>query len=70
MSHQTQQPFTRSIWSSIRDFLNDIAGVPNYQRYVEHLNKHHPDQTPMSEKEFHQKATDEKYGGGSIRRCC
>lgn len=51
-------------------FLNEIAGVPNYKRYLAHFQKYHPKETPLSEKDFHRKATDEKYGSGSIRRCC
>ncbi|WP_072331056.1 YbdD/YjiX family protein [Thermoactinomyces sp. DSM 45891] len=58
------------MWSKICSFLHDIAGVPSYNRYLEHLVQHHPEQKPLSEKEFHRQATDEKYGGGSIRRCC
>jgi uncharacterized short protein YbdD (DUF466 family) len=54
----------------ISSFLNEIAGVPNYQRYLEHFHKCHPTSTPLTEKEFHRQATDEKYGSGSIRRCC
>lgn len=51
-------------------YLNEIAGVPNYERYLEHVRKHHPEQTPLSETEFHRRAIDEKYGSGNIRRCC
>ncbi|RAL24366.1 YbdD/YjiX family protein [Thermoflavimicrobium daqui] len=52
------------------EFLNTMAGVPSYQKYLDHFYKNHPGATPMSEAEFHRKANDEKYGGGTIRRCC
>ncbi|SDY15423.1 YbdD/YjiX family protein [Thermoactinomyces sp. DSM 45892] len=58
------------MWSKLCNFLHDIAGVPSYKRYLEHLAQHYPEQEPLSEKEFHRQATDEKYDGGSIRRCC
>jgi uncharacterized short protein YbdD (DUF466 family) len=51
-------------------YLNEIAGVPNYQRYLEHFQKHHPGETPMSEAEFYRKAIEERYGSGKVRRCC
>jgi uncharacterized short protein YbdD (DUF466 family) len=51
-------------------YVNEIAGVPNYKRYLAHFQKYHPDENPMSEKEFHCRAIDEKYGSSSIRRCC
>ena len=57
-------------FKAIADYLNAIAGVPDYRRYLEHFRKHHPDQEPLSEREFYKWAIDERYGGGKIRRCC
>jgi uncharacterized short protein YbdD (DUF466 family) len=57
-------------FKAIADYLNAIAGVPDYQRYLEHMRRYHPDQQPMSEREFHRWANDEKYGGKGVRRCC
>lgn len=51
-------------------YLNEIAGVPNYERYLEHFRTHHPGEVPLSEAEFHRRAIDERYGSGDIRRCC
>ncbi|SHE82696.1 Uncharacterized short protein YbdD, DUF466 family [Seinonella peptonophila] len=55
---------------AVADYLNAIAGVPNYQQYVDHMEKYHPNEKILSEKEFHRQAIDERYGGGTIRRCC
>ncbi|GGE26488.1 hypothetical protein GCM10011571_30860 [Marinithermofilum abyssi] len=63
-------PWWKRTMKAIRHYLHTMAGVPSYERYLEHFHKHHPGETPLSEKEFHKKATDEKYGGGTIRRCC
>lgn len=63
-------PKWKKPFKAVTDYLNAIAGVPSYERYLEHFRKHHPHEEPMSEKEFHKRATDEKYGGGKIRRCC
>jgi uncharacterized short protein YbdD (DUF466 family) len=52
------------------NYLEAIAGVPNYEQYVAHMNLYHPEEPILSEKEFHRQAIDERYGGGSIRRCC
>lgn len=54
----------------LSESLLTIAGAPNYERYLEHLKKHHPEQTPLSKKEFYRKMNDEKYGGKTIRKCC
>jgi uncharacterized short protein YbdD (DUF466 family) len=55
---------------AIAYYLNEMAGVPNYNRYLDHLKKHHPDQPPMTRAEFYRQAIDERYGSGDIRRCC
>lgn len=55
---------------AVTKYLNDIAGVPNYERYLEHFHIHHPGEVPMSKAEFHRRAIDERYGSGDIRRCC
>ena len=51
-------------------YLRAIAGVPNYERYLEYHRRSNSAEPPLSEREFHRKANDEKYGGGGIRRCC
>lgn len=51
-------------------YLNEMAGVPNYERYLEHHRKHHPDKVPMTRAEFYRKTIEERYGSGDIRRCC
>lgn len=58
------------LFKAFTTYLKDIAGVPNYERYLEHLRLHHPEQTPLTEAAFHRQANDEKYGGNGIRRCC
>ena len=46
-----------------------IIGVPDYERYVEHLRSHHPGERPMSEDEFiRQRQVDRYSKPGS--RCC
>lgn len=55
---------------AVADYLNAIAGVPNYKRYLEHFRQAHPGEEPLSEKEFYKRAIDEKYGGGKVQRCC
>ena len=49
--------------------LRAVAGVPDYDRYVAHMRRHHPDATPMTCEEFtNQRMTDKYSRPGS--RCC
>jgi len=46
-----------------------IIGVPDYDRYVAHVNAHHPGTTPMGRDEFVQQRLVDKYSRPGSR-CC
>lgn len=50
--------------------VKTIFGMPNYERYLEHHAKHHPDEPVMSEKEYYMAALKNRYASGKINRCC
>jgi len=48
-----------------------MVGVPDYQNYLEHMKKHHPDMDAMDEKTFHRYCVDARYpsSGGTMKKC-
>ena len=46
-----------------------LVGMPDYDTYVEHMQKNHPDQPVMSYEQFFINRQEARYGGG-IGRCC
>jgi uncharacterized short protein YbdD (DUF466 family) len=67
---------TREIVAEARDRVERVAkvvrriiGVPDYDRYVAHLRMHHPEMTPMCQRDFERQRIQDKYSrpGG---RCC
>lgn len=50
-------------------FFHLLVGLPSYDKYVEHMKIHHPDEVPKSRKEFFKEALDKKYGAGGAK-CC
>ena len=48
-----------------------VCGIPDYQAYLAHHRRHHPDQPPLSYETFFRERIDARYGGrnGKIR-CC
>lgn len=46
-----------------------IVGVPDYDLYVAHLRRRHPDRTPMTREAFFADRVQARYGRGSSR-CC
>ena len=49
-----------------------MVGVPNYETYVEHMARTHPNQAPMTRTEFFRDRQDARYGAGGRGsfRCC
>lgn len=51
--------------------LRLMVGLPDYDAYLCHMERTHPDQVPMSYAEFFRERQDARYGaGGRMSRCC
>jgi uncharacterized short protein YbdD (DUF466 family) len=50
-------------------FLRQLAGMPDYPAYLEHLRRHHPGAPAPSERQFYQEYLKRRYGDGPTR-CC
>ena len=46
-----------------------IIGVPDYDTYLQHLHKHHPERVPMNYEQFFLNRQTARYKGGG-GRCC
>ena len=48
-----------------------MVGVPDYQNYLEHMAKHHPDLEAMDAKTFYRYCVDARYptAGGDMKKC-
>ena len=53
-------------WSAV---FRRVVGMPDYQAYVAHLQKKHPDCAVPSEREFFDQYVTARYSGGPTR-CC
>ena len=49
--------------------LKHLLGMPDYQRFVEHLRRCHPERPVPSEREFFEQYVTDRYGTGTTR-CC
>jgi uncharacterized short protein YbdD (DUF466 family) len=49
--------------------VRTIIGVPDYERYVAHVEKCHPGQAPMSREDFAKSRMDARYNQPG-NRCC
>lgn len=47
-----------------------MVGMPDYDRYVAHVQRVHPGQAPMSYEEFFRNRQDARYGGRGRMGCC
>jgi uncharacterized short protein YbdD (DUF466 family) len=48
-----------------------MVGVGDYQRYLSHMQQHHPDAAVLSEKDYFRYCQESRYPSktGSIKRC-
>lgn len=58
-----------SMTRTIREAYMQVFGIPDYERYAEHMALRHPDQPLLSRREFCACAIDRKYTGRGAR-CC
>ncbi len=49
--------------------VRTIIGVPDYDRYVAHCARHHPEQAPMPRDEFLRRHLEDRYRRPGAR-CC
>ena len=52
----------------LASLIRRILGVPDYERYLAHVRVAHPDQVPMTEREFFRERLECRAKPGS--RCC
>jgi uncharacterized short protein YbdD (DUF466 family) len=46
-----------------------VVGIPDFERYLAHMRAAHPGEPTLSEREFHARAVDRRYGAGRPG-CC
>ena len=47
-----------------------MVGLPEYDTYLAHMERTHPDQAPMTYEEFFRERQEARYGGKSGPKCC
>ncbi len=59
------------LWQRLQQSFRLMVGVPDYQTYLEHMKKHHPDLEPMDTKTFYRYCVDARYpaAGGEMKKC-
>ena len=59
----------RAAFARAADILRRIIGVPDYERYVAHLQGCHPGTKPMTRDEFFRQSWETRYSQPGSR-CC
>jgi uncharacterized short protein YbdD (DUF466 family) len=54
---------------TMRKAYLQLFGIPDYERYVEHMALHHPDEPLLSRRDFCARAIERKYDRNGPR-CC
>ena len=56
--------------SRARAVMELVVGLPDYDRYVAHLQEVHPETQAMSRDAFFRTRQDARFGAGGGLRCC
>lgn len=59
----------RAAWRIAVSTARLAVGVPDYDAYVAHCRRRHPDRTPMDREAFFRERMNARYGRGRSR-CC
>lgn len=59
----------RRFWRHAAQTARLIIGIPDYDTYVEHIRRFHPEREPMSYEAFFSERQAARYRGGG-GRCC
>ena len=59
----------KTLVARIRETSRLMVGIPDYDRYLEHMAANHPERPVMSYREFFDNRQQARYGMG-MKRCC
>ncbi|MGV6480676.1 YbdD/YjiX family protein [Pantoea agglomerans] len=61
----------RGFWRGLQQCFRLMVGVQDYQKYLQHMRLHHPDQAPMNERDFHRYCLDARFPSqaGKLGKC-
>lgn len=59
----------RALWRASVQTARLVVGVPDYDLYLAHMRRTHPDAAPMSREAFFADRMQARYGRGG-NRCC
>jgi uncharacterized short protein YbdD (DUF466 family) len=59
----------RAAWRFLARTARLVVGVPDYDGYLAHMRRSHPDTSPMTREAFFANRLEARYGRGASR-CC
>ena len=57
------------LFSHFRSLIRGLAGMPDYQRHIEHLRRCHPERPIPTERQYFEEYLEGRYQDGPTR-CC
>lgn len=63
-----QARLAASLFTCLRT-VRQIVGAPDYERYLEHHARCHPDREPLDREEYYEQFVGWRFGSGAVR-CC
>lgn len=65
--------FVRIFWKRCCQSARLMVGIPDYEKYLDHMKEAHPNHPVMTKQEFYKRAIEMRYpssnNGGKIKKC-
>lgn len=58
------------LWRQVQQGARLMVGLPDYERYVDHMRTHHPDAPILDRAAFVREMQKRRYSGSGTNRCC
>ena len=60
----------KQFYEKSEKFFHPLVGLSSYEKYLEHMQRKHPDKKVLSRGEFFQECLEKKYNSGGLKKCC
>lgn len=60
----------KAFYEKSEKFFHPLVGLPSYEKYLEHMQRNHPNKDVQSRGDFFKEAIDRKYNSSGMNKCC
>lgn len=59
----------KALYEKSEKFFHPLVGLSSYEKYLEHMQRNHPNEKALSRGDFFKECIERKYNSGGITKC-